>query len=728
MKHILGIDFGTSKTAIARVEDVPLRASPEVIEIEGARVVESYVRLKDDLTVEVFGQQAADDAILHPERTFAEFKSRFGTTARYPHPAAPSDVSRALAAEDVALRFLTAVRTALEHGYFNGASLSTAVSVTSFGHPVAWKAAARDALGDLLRRAGFPNPEPCAEPVAVVSYEAYRGRFEPTPGRRVLVYDFGGGTTDICLVECGAPVLRVLGAAGAVDLGGKDFDAALFADYKKQLIASAPKPTPTDLPLRDVKQLRAAVRYLKERVSGTTANAEISRSFEVCRGHSQRLTLDRLSFDRICGPLVARFEAPVRLALGSRSPSSVDVVIAAGGSAALPFVAERLERLFPQLLAHPDRLVRCAGPRETVALGLVIHAAVRRHGSASPPTHTPGVPQRPNVIVKRPPTKKRRRLVVAAVVVAATATAGVVLSHWYDAKQPAPWLPNVADDGATLYDAMQELVAMGIGRGDRAAVDRVKAIGDQVAQRGGTTAIQSLASELSILAQDIVEAEQQVRFLSMRGLSSNAAPTLIPISEAFDEISRADADGRRAKSQFWARTFEWQYRYDVVFSKPVFGVVKVACAPILATVGPRAIERTLGSNEPRGFGGQTEAERKVSLLSRQQGKPDSYLAFVGPYGMFIALTPVAGNANPAQWSAGKPKDVFVPPGKYAIFLMDDDEFNPANKDDDIVDVFDLSVPFPRCEELTGKLGSTILGTFDCVAAVPPKSLGPSSRP
>jgi molecular chaperone DnaK len=195
-KTVIGIDFGTTKTAIAQTT-VNGRFVPEIIEFEGRRNMETVMRLDlQGKDIKCIGIEAWDDMRNHPDTTFCEFKPKMGTSHAYRLPGN----SRTLTALQLAVLFLKKLREMVEMHY-NGATLDAEGFMTVIGYPAEWNKAQRKETIQAAEMAGFPSVIGCEEPVAVVYYHHYKEDITFGEGEHVLVYDIGGGTTDIASVE-----------------------------------------------------------------------------------------------------------------------------------------------------------------------------------------------------------------------------------------------------------------------------------------------------------------------------------------------------------------------------------------------------------------------------------------------------------------------------------------------------------------------------------------------
>nr|BFE61606.1 hypothetical protein GCM10020063_061320 [Dactylosporangium thailandense] len=252
--------------------------------------------------------------------------------------------------------------------------------------PVDWGNTRRSVLLDAAARAGLGRVTLLDEPVSAATYcvRALGGRL--APGRCAVVFDFGGGTLDVTVVQAtGAmPALRVLATGGLADLGGTDVDDALVGHVGHLVAAADPQlwrrlaapRTPAEL--RDRRTFWSEVRQAKEMLS-RAASAPI----HVPGGdHATHLTREEL--DRVAGPLVDRAVDETRRVLerSGVTPAQLEAIVLVGGSSRLPLVASRLHARFGLAPVVPEQ------PELPVAFGALLLA----NGAAPAPAGPPPVP------------------------------------------------------------------------------------------------------------------------------------------------------------------------------------------------------------------------------------------------------------------------------------------------------------------------------------------------
>lgn len=356
---ILGIDFGTSCTVFSMTSTAS-RFEPEMVEIDGKPFVETVLRLDEAGEIELFGTEAWEQIDDAPERTYFEFKMGVGHTGA---TKTGSEVAEGrLSARELGVIFLRRCREKIERQHYNGASLAEHGLVTIVGYPAEWTEKQRQETLAIATDAGFPNVRGCEEPVGVIYYRHYKGDLSVDKAQTMLVYDFGGGTSDVAVVrtkEDEKP--RVLGVGGTKDLGGRNFDEAVYSFLIEQ--ADIDK---TQLKPRDVVALRRTARMLKEKLSSALSDGRDSvESTITLHGlrAQKRLRLTAENFDNCCSALIRRFPDPAWEALNRAdvAPNEINVSILAGGSARMNYARKMLDEVCPK-----DVILQSINPAEVV--------------------------------------------------------------------------------------------------------------------------------------------------------------------------------------------------------------------------------------------------------------------------------------------------------------------------------------------------------------------------
>jgi len=344
---------------------------PEIVEIDGEKAIATALRLDGEDNVLLFGRDAIDRIHENPEDTFYNFKPDIGSAKVY------CSSCKAYAPEDLALLFLRHLRQKLEKKYFNVADLSKVTDLhCTIGCPAPWDEKRRRNLAGLAEKAGFPNVTCCDEPFGVIYYYHFRGELHLDKPQNILVYDFGGGTTDIAIEEIspspdgsslGEPSIQA--ATGIPDLGGKNFDERLRDHFIEKI-----GKKDTELSGKDGRVLENYSKQLKEMLSIAIDNGRNTAQKTIPMLHSTRsshkLEISQNEFQQLCGSFIERFEKPIHEALKNAAleTEQIDHVILAGGSSRLYYVEDKIKALFPK-----SNILRSPNPVEVIAKGLALY-------------------------------------------------------------------------------------------------------------------------------------------------------------------------------------------------------------------------------------------------------------------------------------------------------------------------------------------------------------------
>ncbi len=375
MNHgkILGIDFGTSRTVFS-MTSTEAKFEPEIVEIDGAPFVETALRLDDAGDIERFGTEAWEQIDEAPERTYYEFKMGIGRSAQQARGDSHADAATPppRSARELGTAFLRRAREKIERQHFNSAALASSDILTVIGYPAEWNEKQREETLTIAREAGFPNVRGCSEPVGVIYYHHYKGDLSVDTDQIMLVYDFGGGTSDVAVVHTrGSEKLRVRGFGGASNLGGRNFDQAIY-----DLLVRQSGIDVAELHSKDVITLRRLGRTLKERLTGAILDDrnEVASPVTLHSLRTQKwLQLTTADFQSCCADLIQRFPEPVWDALNRAdlAPDDVNISILAGGSARLFYVPGEMEKVLPGKM-----VLKSLSPGEVVAKGLAIYGCI----------------------------------------------------------------------------------------------------------------------------------------------------------------------------------------------------------------------------------------------------------------------------------------------------------------------------------------------------------------
>lgn len=352
MSKIIGIDLGTTNSAVAVLEgnEAKIIANPE-----GNRTTPSVVSFKNG-EIQV-GEVAKRQAVTNPN-TISSIKRHIGE-AGY-----KVDVEgKSYTPQEISAMILQYIKGFAED--YLGEKVEKAVITV----PAYFNDAQRQATKDAGKIAGLEVERIVNEPTAAAL--AY-GLDKTDLDEKILVFDLGGGTFDVSILELGDGVFDVLSTAGDNHLGGDDFDNKII-DY---MVAEFKKENSIDLSQDKMalQRLKDAAEKAKKDLSGVSST-QISLPF-ITAGESGPLhlemTLTRAKFDELTADLVERTKVPVRQALkdAGLSQSEIDEVILVGGSTRIPAVVEAVRK---ETGKEPNKSVN---PDEVVAMGAAIQGGV----------------------------------------------------------------------------------------------------------------------------------------------------------------------------------------------------------------------------------------------------------------------------------------------------------------------------------------------------------------
>ena len=352
MSKIIGIDLGTTNSAVAVLEggEAKIIANPE-----GNRTTPSVVSFKNG-EIQV-GEVAKRQAVTKPN-TISSIKRHMGE-AGY-----KVDVEgKSYTPQEVSAMILQYLKGFAED--YLGEKVEKAVITV----PAYFNDAQRQATKDAGKIAGLEVERIVNEPTAAAL--AY-GLDKTDKDEKILVFDLGGGTFDVSILELGDGVFDVLSTAGDNNLGGDDFDNKII-DY---MVAEFKKENGIDLAndKMALQRLKDAAEKAKKDLSGVTST-QISLPF-ITAGEAGPLHLEmnltRAKFDELTSDLVERTKVPVRQALkdAGLNPSEIDEVILVGGSTRIPAVVEAVRK---ETNKEPNKSVN---PDEVVAMGAAIQGGV----------------------------------------------------------------------------------------------------------------------------------------------------------------------------------------------------------------------------------------------------------------------------------------------------------------------------------------------------------------
>ena len=352
MAKIIGIDLGTTNSCVAVIEGGEAVVIPNA---EGARTTPSVVAFKKD-GERIVGRVAKQQAVSAPDRTIASIKRDMGTNRKV------SIDGKEYNPQEISAMILAKLKADAE------AYLGDTVTEAVITVPAYFTDAQRQATKDAGKIAGMEVKRIINEPTAA----ALAYGIDKETEQKVMVYDLGGGTFDVSIIEMGDGVQEVLATAGNNRLGGDDFDQKIV-DW---MVTSFKAETGVDLSADKmaVQRLREAAEKAKIELSGSTSS-NINLPFITADATGPKhldLTLTRAKFNELTASLVEATMGPVRQALSDSglSASQVDKVLLVGGSTRIPAVQEAIQKFMGK---EPFKGIN---PDECVAMGAALQGGV----------------------------------------------------------------------------------------------------------------------------------------------------------------------------------------------------------------------------------------------------------------------------------------------------------------------------------------------------------------
>ncbi|HQN49031.1 MAG: molecular chaperone DnaK [Caldisericia bacterium] len=357
MARIIGIDLGTSNSAAA----VIIGGKPTIIPAAegvslGGKTVPSYVAFTKDGQLLV-GEPARRQMTLNPERTITAIKRKMGTNYRVRID------DKEYTPEQISAFILQKIKKDAE------AYLGERVEKAVITVPAYFNDNQRQATKDAGKIAGLEVVRLINEPTAAAF--AY-GLNKSEKELKIIVFDFGGGTLDVTIMDFGEGVFQVVSTSGDTQLGGRDMDEALL----NYVVDDFRKETGVDL-LKDPKalpRLREAVEKAKIELS-SVLETEINLPFITVVNNEPKHLVKRVTralLEQLVRPIVDKCRGPLQQALedAKLSPNDIDNIILVGGPTRMPIVQKFIENFFGK---PPERGV---DPMECVAIGAAIQAGI----------------------------------------------------------------------------------------------------------------------------------------------------------------------------------------------------------------------------------------------------------------------------------------------------------------------------------------------------------------
>ena len=351
MSKIIGIDLGTTNSCVAVMEGGEAVVIPNS---EGARTTPSVVAFKDN--ERLVGQVAKRQAITNPEKTISSIKRHMGTDYKV------NIDGKQYTPQEISAMILQKLKTDAE-GYLGEKVTEAVITV-----PAYFTDAQRQATKDAGKIAGLEVKRIINEPTAA----ALAYGIDKESEQKIMVYDLGGGTFDVSIIEMGDGVTEVLATNGDTHLGGDDFDQRII-DWMADAFQNE-----NGIDLRKDKMAAQRLKEAAEKAKielSSAMSSQINLPFITADATGPKhldMTLTRAKFNELTADLVDRTMGPVRKALQDAGlrPSDLKKVLMVGGSTRIPAVYDAVKK---ELNCEPFKGIN---PDECVAVGAAIQGGV----------------------------------------------------------------------------------------------------------------------------------------------------------------------------------------------------------------------------------------------------------------------------------------------------------------------------------------------------------------
>jgi len=352
MSKVIGIDLGTTNSCVAVMEGGEAVVIPNS---EGSRTTPSVVGFKKD-GERIVGETAKRQAITNPDRTIISIKRHMGTNHKV------TINGKEYTPQEISAFILMKLKADAE------AYLGQPVTKAVITVPAYFNDSQRQATKDAGKIAGLEVLRIVNEPTAA----ALAYGLDKEEDQTILVFDLGGGTFDVSILELGDGFFEVKATSGDNHLGGDDFDQAIMdwlaAEFKKEHGVDLMKDRAA------VQRLKDAAEKAKKELSSMLTTTISLPFITMVDGVPQHLemNLTRAKFEELTAHLVERTLGPTRQALADAglTPADIDKVVLVGGSTRIPAVQEAIKKLIGK---EPHKGVN---PDEVVALGAAVQAGV----------------------------------------------------------------------------------------------------------------------------------------------------------------------------------------------------------------------------------------------------------------------------------------------------------------------------------------------------------------
>lgn len=352
MSKVIGIDLGTTNSCVAVMEG----GEPVVIpNSEGSRTTASVIAFSKT-NERLVGQVAKRQAITNPERTIMSIKRDMGTDKRV------TIDDKSYTPQEISAMILQKIKADAE------SYLGTKVTKAVITVPAYFSDSQRQATKDAGKVAGLEVLRIINEPTAA----ALAYGLDKEQDQKILVFDLGGGTFDVSILEIGDGVFEVMATSGNNKLGGDDFDDRII----NYLVDTFKQDSGIDLSKDKMamQRLKEAAEKAKIELSGvTTTNINLPFITADATGPKHLdATLTRAKFEEITADLIEQTMVPLKRAMGDAGlePNEIDKILLVGGSTRIPAVQEAVKKYFEK---EPFKGIN---PDECVAIGAAIQAGV----------------------------------------------------------------------------------------------------------------------------------------------------------------------------------------------------------------------------------------------------------------------------------------------------------------------------------------------------------------
>ncbi len=348
---IIGIDLGTTNSLVAYFTEDGPKIIPNRL---GERLTPSIVSIDENDQIYV-GQTAKERMQLYPDSTVSVFKRDMGSDKKYKLG------SKEFTAEEISSFVLRTLKEDAEQ-YLGEEVTEAVISVPAYFNDMRRKSTKR--AGEL---AGLKVERIISEPTAAaIAYGLYNSK----ENAKFLVFDLGGGTLDVSILEYFDPILEVRAVAGDNYLGGEDFTQVVEDLFYKEHSEIKPEK----LTYRELKQIRKQAELCKIGFSDSgTSKMQCKIGDEMVE-----MELSMKDYEKACEDLFERIRIPVKRALADAQLklTDIDKIVLVGGATKLPIIRSFVGKLFH---AFPDTTVN---PDEAVALGAAIQGAMKERQAA----------------------------------------------------------------------------------------------------------------------------------------------------------------------------------------------------------------------------------------------------------------------------------------------------------------------------------------------------------